>query len=85
MGLSKRGRNWYISNIVKILEKEKRVTTRELLMKLSTIPQKKYPIQEERIISFLRYLRAIRVITYHKEKGSRVGVWIWLEENNGSS
>ena len=81
-GLSKRGREWYIKNIMKILEKEKQLTTKELLFKLSQIPQRKYPIQEERITYFLKFLRAKKVIKYKKDN-SRRGIWIWLEENNG--
>jgi hypothetical protein len=67
MGLSKKGYEFYEKNITAILTARGGITMGELLYELRRIPQGRYPIAENRIKFFLRYMKAEGKITYNFE------------------
>ena len=73
-GLSKRVRDWYLEQILRVLSKRKRLTTKEIVLELRKIPQRKYPITTQRIVAFLKELRYLKKVKYHSGK-KLVGEW----------
>lgn len=71
MGLSKKGYEFYEKNILVVLEAKGSVTMGELCYELRSIKQGRYPISENRIKFFLRYMRAEGKITYLNVQGKR--------------
>lgn len=75
-------RAWYCEQILKILRKKKKATAAYIVAELKKIPQYKYPISEPRIVNFLKYLKNIGLITYHRTTQRRiVSHWELLEGN----
>ena len=65
-GLAISTRDWYCSEIIKVLKKYKKASIGMIIGEMRKLDQRRYPIQEERICSFLKYLRAMGVIKYEK-------------------
>ena len=65
-GLSKSTRDWYCSEIIKVLKKYKKTSIGMIIGEMRKLDQRRYPIQEERIVAFLKYLRMMGIVKYEK-------------------
>jgi len=63
-GLASSTRKWYVEQILKILKERKQASAKAIILELRRLDNKRYPIQEERILAFLKYLRAIGKVKY---------------------
>lgn len=66
MGLALSTREFYISEILKVLRKYGKVSTTTIIYEMRKNPQRRFPLTEERIVSFLKYLRATDQVIYHR-------------------
>ena len=71
-GLKASTRKWYEEEIMKVLKKNGKVSVGEIMQELRKNPQRRYPIQEERICSFLKFLRACGRVSYTKSSSRRI-------------
>lgn len=71
-GLAESTRKWYCENIKRILKKHGKASIGTIIAEMRKIPQNKYPIQEERIVNLLKYLRALGEVTYHKSAKKKI-------------
>ena len=70
-GLAKSTREFYIREILKILKKHKRVTTADIVSELKKLGYVRYNFDTQRIVHFLKYLRAKGLVRYIPSKSKR--------------
>jgi len=81
-GLSLSSRNWYVEQIMKVLRKYGKASVPLILAEMRRNPQRRLPIQEERVVAFLKYLKALGIITYSKSLKRKIpSKWIYDSEN----
>jgi len=70
--LSQKTREFYIREILRVLKKYKRISTAGIVTELKKLGYKKYAMDTQRIVHFLKYLRAKGIVKYNpsKKKGS---------------
>ena len=72
-GLAESTRRFYMQEILKILRKyNKPLSAAFIILELRKIPQKRLPIQDERIVHFLKELAAYKIIRYHRSPVRRI-------------
>jgi len=71
-GLAKSSRLWYETEIMRILKIHGKVSVAFILQEMKKINQHRYPIQEERVVAFLKYLRACGRVRYLKSDTRRI-------------
>lgn len=78
--LAKSTRRWYLEQILKILKEKKVTTSAVIISELRKLGNRRFPIQEERILAFLKYLRAIGKVKYIPSKNRRKypSKWVYV-------
>jgi len=71
-GLAESTRSWYCEQIKRIIKKYGKASVPTILAEMRRIPQQRYPIQEERIVAFLKYLRYMGEIKYSKSPTRKI-------------
>ena len=71
-GLAFSTRTWYCAEILKVLRKHGKVSAPFIISEMRKIPQRRLPVTEERIVSFLKYMRACNLVTYHRSETRRI-------------
>ena len=71
-GLAESTRDWYCEQIKRIIRKYGRASVATIVAEMRKIGQNRYPIQEERIVAFLKYMRAKGEVQYHKSETRRI-------------
>ena len=75
--LSEKTREFYIREILKVLKKYKRISTAGIVTELKKLGYKKYAMDTQRIVHFLKILRARGLVKYYPPKNKNKGVGIW--------
>jgi len=70
--LSQKTREFYIREILKVLKKYKRISTAGIVTELKKLGYKKYTMETQRIVHFLKYLRAKGLVRYIPSKSKRL-------------
>lgn len=71
-GIARSTLDWYVKEILNVLEKHKKASSAVIVNELKKLPQRRYPIIEKRIIAILKYMQAIGLVTYHKSDNRRI-------------
>lgn len=71
-GLAQSSRDWYCEHILEVLRKHKKASIQTIIDELRHLKQNRYPLQEERVVHFLKYLKAIGLVKYHKSLKRKV-------------
>ena len=80
-GLKPSTRKWYCEQILKAMKLHGGEASLPTIMwEMRKASQHRFPIQEERICAFLKYLRAMKYVTYHKSPTRRISSK-WSMEN----
>lgn len=91
MKVSKSTRQWYLTNIMNILEKHGKANVRVISMELTKLGGKKYSANEGRITNYLRQLRKMGYVDYCRKNTkhrirlklpSHEGVWMFKKKWN---
>jgi len=80
-GLAESTRKYYLQEILKILRKYNRpLPAAVIICELRKIPQRRYPMTEERIVHFLKELAAYKIVRYHRSPVRKISSkWEYLE------
>ena len=72
-GLAKSTRLWYCEQILKAMKLHGgKASLPTIMWEMRKASQSRFPIQEERICAFLKYLRAMGYVTYHRSPTRRI-------------
>jgi len=72
-GLALSTRKWYCEQILKAMKLHGgKASLPTIMWEMRKASQNRFPIQEERICSFLKYLRACGVVAYHRSETRRI-------------
>lgn len=79
-GLKKSTRKWYEDNILRILKANRSLSLKELTFELRKLNQRRYPIQPQRIIAFLKFLTKKGIVRYSRsEVYNKPSRWEYIE------
>jgi len=73
--LSKQTREFYIREILRVLKKYRKVSTAGIVTELKKLGYKKYSMDTQRVVHFLRYLRAKGIVKYYPSRKRGASIW----------
>jgi len=72
-GLAVSTRKWYCKQILRAMKIHGgKASLQTIMWEMKKPSQNRFPIQEERICAFLKYLRAMGIVTYSKSPTRRI-------------